>query len=160
MKGPWLLPFVVASFAALMVAIMGATITDLGPWYQALAKPSWTPPDPLFPIVWTIVYALLTVAGVTAWRDAPTSLHSQGLIGLFAFNAFLNIGWSVLFFRFQRPDWALYALVALWLSTLATTVYCGRFSRNAGLTLAAYLAWLTLLTGLNWAITDLNGPFG
>jgi tryptophan-rich sensory protein len=158
-KGSWLLPFVVASFAALLVAVMGATITDLGPWYQSLAKPGWTPPDPLLPIVWTVVYAFVTVAGVTAWRAAPTSIVSQALIGLFALNAFLNIAWSVLFFRVQRPDWAFYALVVLLLSTVATTFYCGRFSKGAGAALTPYAVWLMILAALNFAVVELNGPF-
>ena len=72
MKGTWILPVAVATLAALAVAFMGATITDLGPWYQSLDKPDWNPPDGIFPIVWTLVFAFITVAGITAWRAAPT----------------------------------------------------------------------------------------
>lgn len=159
MKGPWILPIIVASLAALLVAAMGATITDLGPWYQSLVKPGWTPPDELVPIVWTLVYAAITVAAVDAWRAAPNAVVSQTLVGLFALNAILNIAWSVAFFRLQRPDWALYLLGALWLSTLVTAFYCSRFSRSAGLWLAPYLIWLTVFAVLNWQIAELNAPF-
>ena len=160
MKGTWILPVGVATVAAALVAFLGATITDLGPWYQGLEKPGWTPPDGLFPIAWTIIYALITVSGITAWRAAPTSQEAQSVISLFALNAFLNITWSLLFFRLQRPDWAFVELVFLWLSILGIIIYCARFSRQASLLLVPYLAWVTVAGALNWAVNDLNGPFG
>ena len=160
MKGTWILPVGVATVAAALVAFLGATITDLGPWYQGLEKPGWTPPDGLFPIVWTIIYALITVSGITAWRAAPTSQEAQSVISLFALNAFLNITWSLLFFRLQRPDWAFVELTFLWLTIVGIMIYCARFSRQAGLLLVPYLAWVTIAGALNWAVNDLNSPFG
>ncbi|PKP95288.1 MAG: TspO protein, partial [Alphaproteobacteria bacterium HGW-Alphaproteobacteria-15] len=68
-----ILPVAVATAAALCVAALGATVTDLGPWYQALEKPGWNPPDVLFPMGWTLIYALITIAGITAWRAAPNA---------------------------------------------------------------------------------------
>lgn len=160
MKTSWILPVTIATFAALIVAILGATVTDLGPWYQSLEKPDWNPPDQVFPMVWTLVYALITVSAITAWRAAPTRAASQWVISLFALNAFLNITWSILFFRLQRPDWAMFELAALWLSILLLIIYCGRFSRLASVLLVPYLIWVTIAGALNWAVVDLNAPFG
>jgi tryptophan-rich sensory protein len=155
-----IIPVTVATIAALCVAALGATVTDLGPWYQGLAKPDWNPPDVVFPIGWTIIYALITVAGITAWRAAPKAAQAEWVIGLFALNGFLNISWSILFFRFQRPDWAFYEVVALWLSILVMIVYCGRFSRAAAALLLPYLAWVSFAAALNYAVVGLNAPFG
>jgi len=155
-----IIPVTVATVAALCVAALGATVTDLGPWYQALAKPDWNPPDVVFPMGWTVIYALITVAGITAWRAAPTSAAAEWVLGLFALNGFLNISWSLIFFRLQRPDWALYELAALWLSILAMIVFCGRFSRSAALLLVPYLGWVSFAGALNWAVVQLNAPFG
>ncbi len=155
-----ILPVAVATVAALCVAALGATVTDLGPWYQALEKPGWNPPDALFPIGWTIIYALITVAGITAWRAAPTSAAAEWVIVLFALNGFLNITWSLIFFRLQRPDWAFFEVLLLWLSIAAMIAYCGRFSKPAALLLVPYLAWVSFAASLNWAVVQLNGPFG
>jgi translocator protein len=155
-----IIPVTVATAAAICVAALGATVTDLGPWYQGLAKPDWNPPDVVFPMGWTVIYALITIAGITAWRAAPTSAQAESVIGLFALNGFLNIGWSLIFFRLQRPDWAFYEVISLWLSILAMIVYCGRFSRSAALLLVPYLAWVSFAGALNWAVVQLNGPFG
>ncbi len=160
MKTSWILPVSIATFAALIVATLGATVTDLGPWYQSLEKPDWNPPDQLFPMVWTLIYALITVSAITAWRAAPGTASAQWVISLFALNGFLNITWSILFFRLQRPDWAMYELAALWLSIIVLMIFCGRFSRLASVLLVPYLIWVTIAGALNWAVVDLNAPFG
>ena len=155
-----IIPVTVATGAALCVAALGATVTDLGPWYQALAKPDWNPPDLVFPMGWTVIYALITVAGITAWRAAPTSAAAEWVLGLFALNGFLNISWSLIFFRLQRPDWAFFEVTLLWLSILVIILYCGRFSKTAALLLVPYLGWVTFAGALNWAVVQLNAPFG
>ena len=109
---------------------------------------------------WTLIFAFNTYAIVAAWRAAPTSAVTDRILGLFALNAFLNITWSMLFFRLQRPDFAFIEVMALWLSILALIWYCGRYSKTAALAFVPYLAWVTFAGALNWAVVDLNGPFG
>ena len=160
MHKSWLLPIIVAGIAAIGVAMLGSTITDLGPWYQSLEKPDWTPADPVFGIAWTLIFALAAVAGVSAWRAAPSTRVSDTIIGLFALNGFLNVLWSLIFFRMQRPDWAFAELLLLWLSVGALIVVCGRYSRLAALALLPYLGWVSIAGALNWQVIELNGPFG
>ncbi|HPC10601.1 MAG TPA: tryptophan-rich sensory protein, partial [candidate division Zixibacteria bacterium] len=33
-----------------------------GEWYARLHKPSWTPPNWMFPVVWTLLYAAMAAA--------------------------------------------------------------------------------------------------
>ncbi|WP_199797197.1 TspO/MBR family protein [Erythrobacter sp. QSSC1-22B] len=160
MSRSWIMPIVIAGLAAVVVAMLGGTITNLGPWYEGLAKPDWTPPRPVFPIVWTTILALAAVAAVSAWRAAPTDKVSDTIVGLFALNGVLNLLWSLLFFRMLRPDWAFFEVIGLWLSILALVVYCGRQSRLAGVLLVPYLVWVTIAAALNWQIVQLNSPFG
>lgn len=160
MSKNWVIPFTVAALAAMGVAALGATITDLGPWYQSLEKPSWNPPDVVFPIAWTTIFALVCVSAVTAWEKAQTSAKRDWVIGLFALNAFLNILWSLIFFRMQRPDLAFAELLLLWLSILFLIIYTGRISRLSSLMLVPYLIWVSIAGALNWQVIELNGPFG
>lgn len=153
-------PVAIAAVAATFVAVVGATMTDLGPWYRALAKPDWAPPDALYGIAWTLVFATTALGSVTAWRAIDTRAAAEWLIGLFAFNGFLNILWSMLFFRLQRPDWAAVEVVVLGLSVLTLTLFAGRYSRAAALLLLPYLGWVALAGALHWEIARLNGPFG
>ena len=45
------------------VAASGAAATGAmfppGDWYDRLIKPNWTPPNWLFPLAWTALYAML-----------------------------------------------------------------------------------------------------
>lgn len=153
-------PVVVAALAALGVAMLGGLMTDIGPWYQQLKQPPWKPPDWAFGPAWTIIYALAAAAGVQAWRAAPDRAARESTLMLFALNGFLNVLWSLLYFRLRRPDWALVEVVALWLSVLALMVVLGRWSTPARWLLLPYLAWVAYAGALNWASVELNGPFG
>lgn len=154
------LPVILAAMAALIVAAGGATITDLGPWYQSLTQPDWAPPGWLYGVAWTLIFALAALASLAAWRAAPTRNARTNVIGLFAFNGFLNVLWSLLFFRVQRPDWALIEVAALWLSVAVLIVYCGRFSKPAAWLLLPYIGWVSVAAALNYAIVQASGPFG
>jgi tryptophan-rich sensory protein len=152
-------PVAVAALAAVVVAGLGASATDLGPWYYGLQKPSWQPPDWLFGPAWTLIYALIAMAGVKAWNAARNRRQALGIVGLFALNALLNVGWSELFFHFQRPDWALFEAVAFWLSIVVLIVTAASVSHVAGWLLVPYLAWVTFASVLNLAVVRLNAPF-
>ncbi len=157
-RRPWR-PVAVAALAAIVVAGLGASATDLGPWYYALHKPPWQPPDWLFGPAWTLIYGLIALAGVKAWSAARDRRQGLRIVGVFALNALLNVGWSELFFHFQRPDWALLEVVAFWLSIVVLIVTAGSVSPVAGWLLVPYLAWVTFAGLLNLAVVRLNAPF-
>ena len=157
-RGGWQ-PVVIAAGAAIAVAGLGGLMTDIGPWYLGLKQPAWKPPDWAFGPAWTIIFALAAASGVVAWRSAPSQAGREWLLGLFALNGFLNVLWSLLYFRLQRPDWALMEVGLLWLSVLLLMVVTGRYSRKASLLLAPYLVWIAFAGALNAATVRLNGPF-
>ncbi len=150
----------VAALAAGLVAVVGGSLTDLGPWYQALAKPAWQPPPPAFGVIWTVIFALAALSGAIAWRRAASPAAREWVIGLFALNGFLNILWSLLFFRLQRPDWALVEIIPFWLSIAGLILALWRTSRLASLLLFPYIAWVSLAAGLNYEVVQMNASFG
>lgn len=159
MDRPWLLPMLIAAAAAVAVALVGMTITDIGPWYHALVQPRWAPPDSAYGVAWTMIYAVTALAGLTGWLAMPTRGEREWLIGLFALNGFLNMAWSLLFFRAHRPDWAMVETVALWLSVAALIVFVWRRSMPGAALLVPYLSWVTFAGYLTMTIVRLNGPF-
>lgn len=156
----WVLPLGVSALAAIAIAGIGGTLTDLGPWYRSLRQPAWAPPDAAFPIAWTLVLSLWALAAVETWRNLSSRQEQEMLIGLFALSGFLNVGWSLIFFRLQRPDWALAELILLWLSILLMMLWTRSRSSVAPWLLLPYLLWVTLAGVLNLAVVRLNGPFG
>ena len=153
-------PILTAAAAAMAVATLGAAATDIGPWYRALAKPSWQPPDWLFGPVWTLIYGLTALAGVLAWNRLRDRRRRLSLMGLFALNAGLNVLWSELFFGLHRPDWALLEVVPFWLSIVLLIAVCWPVSPRAGRVLLPYAAWVLFAGILNLAVVRLNAPFG
>jgi tryptophan-rich sensory protein len=154
------LPALVAGGGAVFVAVAGGALTEIGPWYRGLAKPSFQPPDWLFGPAWTLIFALSAWSAVTAWEAAPDDRARRWVIILFVANGALNVLWSLLFFKLRRPDWALVEVALLWASILVLIVVLGSWSRSAALMLAPYLAWVSFAAVLNWAIVRLNAPFG
>jgi len=159
MSRAWLFPILVAGVIAALVAILGATIADIGPWYHGLAQPRWAPADALYGVAWTAIYAFTALAGVNAWLAMPHANEREWLLGLFALNGFLNILWSLLFFRFHRPDWSVIEVLGLWLSVAALIVNIWRRSIPGAVLLLPYLLWVTFAGYLNMVVVRLNGPF-
>lgn len=158
--GRLLLPASIAALVTAFIAALGATITQLGPWYRSLAQPPWAPPDMVFGPAWTLIFALSAMSAVTAWMAAPDGESADGLLGLYAFNGFLNLLWSFIFFRMQRPDIASVEVWMLWGSVALLIVKCWRYSRTAALLLVPYLVWVAFAGVLNAAVVTLNPPFG
>ncbi len=152
-------PVLVAAVVAIFIAMLGGTLTDTGPWYQNLKKPSWQPPGWLFGPAWTLIFALATISAVYAWRSAHDRAQREWVIGLFALNGFLNVLWSTLFFALRRPDWALIEVALLWLSILLPMIVFWKNSKAASLYLAPYLIWVAFAARLNLEVVRLNAPF-
>jgi len=157
--GPHTDPIVTAAVATVVVLGAGGALTEIGPWYLNLRKPSWQPPGWAFAPAWSVIGALTATAAVYAWDAAATPAEHATIIALFAINGLLNIAWSLLFFKLRRPDWALLEVVALWLSIAALIAGLTPVSPIAGAFLVPYLLWVTFASVLNRTIVQLNQPF-
>ena len=147
---------VVAVIITLAVLGVGGAMTTVGPWYRALRKPSWNPPDWIFGPAWTLILGLAAWAGVLGWAGG-----SHLLVGsLFAINIALHMLWSPLFFNLERPDWALIEVPFLWLSILALMIALAPISTLATWLLLPYLLWVAFAAFLNLTIVRMNPPFG
>lgn len=146
----------VAAAWALGVALTGLFVTELGPWYYALKQPPWKPPDAAFGPAWTTIFTLTAVAGVLAWRAEPDARARRVLLVAFAVNSVLNVLWSVLFFAWHRPLWALAEVVVLWASIAQLVLLARRSSWKAAVLLLPYLGWVSFAATLNLAVVRLN----
>lgn len=150
-------PLLVSAAVAAVVLVFGGVATRIGPWFHALRKPSWNPPNWLFGPMWTLIAGLCIWSAAVAWTRAPEA-HWR-IAALFAVNAVFHMAWSPLFFVFKRPDWALFEVPLLWLSVLALILGLAPLSALAAWLIAPYLAWVSVATALNFSIVRLNKPF-
>jgi tryptophan-rich sensory protein len=149
-------PTLIAFLLAVAVGGIGGAATEIGPWYFSLIKPTWQPPDWAFGPIWTLIYITTGIAGVRAWRLGDARQRRLFLIALLI-NCALNVLWSLLFFKMQRPDLALIEVVALWLSIVPLILLPLRYSPRSSLLMLPYLAWVSVAAYLNLTIVRLNG---
>lgn len=152
--------FPVAFVIAWSVVVLGAggAVTNIGPWYYGLRKPSWQPPDWLFGPAWTLIFIAASIAFVMAWRT--TEGPGRGLLmSTYIVNGVLNFLWSLLFFGRRRPDHALVEVVPLWLSIAGMMWAVAQLRPGVVWMLVPYLAWVSFAAVLNRTIVRLNAPF-
>lgn len=127
------------------VAFSGAIVSPgmaSSDWYNALNKPSWTPPNWLFGPVWSALYTLMGIAMWLVWRKA-TWVDAPEAYMLFAAQLALNAGWSWLFFYYKALGWATFEIVLLLGAIIATIWYFNRISIWAASLLIPYFLWVT-----------------
>lgn len=144
--------------ATWMVAtsVLGGLATKLGPWYFSLVQPAWKPPDWSFGVIWTIIFILSALAWMVAFNSRPTQSQKNTINILFFLNGFLNVLWSVFYFRMQHPDWSFVEAFFLWGSVLAIILVMWPIRRVAAYLMVPYLIWVTIAMRLNWETLVLN----
>ena len=122
--------------------------------YSKIVSPSLSPPAVVFPIVWTVLYALMGISLYLIWNSSDR--HKNTAIILFFVQLFLNFIWSPIFFNNQWFLVSFIVLVFLWVATLLMIITFYNISKFAGLLQIPYLIWLTFAAYLNFAIYLLN----
>jgi len=124
-------------------------------WYRDLRKPSFTPPDKVFPVAWTTLYALIAYSGWRVWSAAP-SRQRDAALRLWISQLAANAQWSKLFFGQSRPTLALVDVFALEGSIIAYIAAAHKVDRAAAYAFVPYAAWVAFATVLNAEILRLN----
>ncbi|GAA0926965.1 tryptophan-rich sensory protein [Pseudonocardia zijingensis] len=149
----------ITTAAVAATAAAGKVGTDVtSRWYRRLDKPSWQPPGAAFPVVWSVLYALIAGSGARALdraeQEGPQARNRY--LGAYGTNLALNAGWTWSFFTAQNPPPATLEVLALEASTLDLVRRTWQLDRNAGIALLPYAAWTTFATALTAEIARRN----
>lgn len=121
-------------------------------WYNSI-KPSITPPNWVFPVVWNILFFLIALSLYFAWTSKKSSKKTRLKIAVvFGINLALNILWSLLFFTLQNPVIAFCELILLWGSILAMIFITYRIKKISAYLLIPYALWVAFAGILNYLI--------
>ena len=150
------IPIAIAIAWAVGLCLIGGLMTPRAEWYEALRKPAWQPPAWAFGPAWTIILGLAAWSAVIAWDTAGSTADQRTVLIVFAVNGVFHLLWSPLFFKFQRPDWALIEVPFLWASIAAMIIGLWPISQTAALLNLPYLAWVSFAAFLNLTIVRLN----
>ncbi len=124
-------------------------------WYSRLQKPSYNPPDFVFPIVWSTLYSLMAVSGWRIWEAEDSEERSRAL-RLWVSQLASNAEWTKLFFGQHRPTLALADLVVLESTILKYIRAADKVDRPAALCFVPYAAWVAFAGLLNAEIALRN----
>ncbi len=151
-------PYLFCLIICIIVQIIGGLVTQssIQDWYPTINKPSFNPPNKIFPIVWTVLYIMMGIA----WGHINTikkfSKFSSKQNLYFILQLFLNCSWSFIFFGAHAIGIALVNLVMLWFFLMITIYYFFKASKIAGWLLAPYFFWVSYACILNYTIWILN----
>lgn len=143
-------------FAIFFLACCGAATTGAvfqpGAWYKTLTKPSWTPPDWVFPVAWTSIYLLISFAGA---RAAGMEGNAYAM-AFWAMQAAFSTLWTPVFFGLRRLKGALAVMAPLWIAVAGCTYTHFQLDFWAGIAFVPYLVWVTVAAALNFSVWRLN----
>lgn len=153
--------FIAAAFAAggLSYAL---SAKGMKTYSQQAAKPPLTPPDFVFPIVWSILYFLM---GVSAGRiysryksgSVPPWGNPKRALALWWGQLGLNVLWSPIFFGLGAYGAALICLMVMGLTVLTMILDFYDIDQKGGLLQIPYLIWIFFAGYLNFGVWRLNG---
>ena len=124
-------------------------------YFTKVAQPPLSPPPFLFPIVWTILYALMGISAARISLASKSATRSRSL-NLFIAQLIVNFFWSPIFFNAKAYGFALIWLLVLWILVLWMILAFRKVDRTAALLQLPYLLWLTFAVFLNYGVWMLN----
>lgn len=145
----------IAVFEAVSAAIGMATAGDVGEWYKTLNRPSFTPPNWIFPVMWSLLYALIASAGWRISRIADKK-ERKALLGIFAIYMGLNWTWSFVFFSAHEIFAGFVWILVINVAALAIIVRAHGTDKLVSFLMIPPLCWTLFAAVLNGAYWRLN----
>jgi translocator protein len=128
-------------------------------WYSRLQKPSYVPPNAVFPVAWTTLYgdiALTSATAIDRLRSAGRDDEARRYIVALAANLILNAGWSWLFFKYQKLGASAVGAAVLAASSADLARRTAAVDRRAGAALLPYPLWCAFASLMSSHIWILN----
>ena len=116
-------------------------------WYPTVVKSPLSPPNMVFPIVWTALYILMGLSLGECFRT-----NNMRAVLPWVLQLVVNFLWTLFFFRLRDPLLGLVDLLLLIVLTIWYMSTASRTSSGAGWLMAPYLLWLCFATYLNWYV--------
>jgi len=124
-------------------------------WYKRLDKPSYNPPESVFPLVWTVLYSLMAISGWRVWqhRDSPERTRA---LRLWISQLISNAEWTRLFFGQHLPTWSLANILSLQAAVIGYILEARKVDKPAAALFVPYAAWVGFAALLNAEIVRRN----
>ena len=121
--------------------------------YETLQKPPLSPPGSIFPIMWTILYALM---GISYARLKIKDVVDSSIRYSYYLQLFVNAMWSIFFFVLK---WRFFSFIWILLLIVLVIIMIIKFyskDKISGILQIPYLLWILFASYLNLGIYFLN----
>ncbi|MGY4712406.1 TspO/MBR family protein [Mycolicibacterium sp. CBM1] len=149
------------ALATAAAAVAGSVASRQGveTWYPRLRKPRYVPPNAVFPIAWTTLYADIAVtsaATVDRFRADGQDAKARAYLAALGTNLVLNASWSWLFFKLHKLGPSVAVAGALALSSADLARRSADADPKLGAALTPYPLWCSFATVMSADIWRLN----
>ena len=150
--------FLYSFFAVAITALVCAYFNSFGlsTFYPNLILPPFTPSNMVFPVAWSVLYALMVISFYMVLRAGDGTLVQRATL-LFLGQLLLQMVWCYLFFY---GAYFLFSLIIILLLIWTVFIMIKRFQEintAAGNLQYPYLLWLLFAAYMNAGIVYLNG---
>lgn len=126
------------------------------PWYNSLAKPSWTPAPATIGLIWQILYPIILVSFGFVFVQVFRGKVPRLVAVPFAINLVANLIFTPIQFSLRNLPLASVDILIVW--TTIIWMMCSIWSHYRWVALAQlpYFVWVSLATVLQLSITVMN----
>lgn len=151
-------PYALSVAIALIVGGLSAFLTRNNMnIYDDIVKPPLSPPMILFPIVWTMLFALMGISSAMIYVNTDADKDKiKSALRIYAVQLAVNFAWSIIFFNLRAFLFAFIWLVLLWVLIVKMISGFGKINTAAALLQIPYLIWVTFAGYLTLAIFLIN----
>ncbi|CAN5595109.1 tryptophan-rich sensory protein [soil metagenome] len=147
--------------ATASAAAIGSVASKAGveTWYPKIKKPSYVPPNAVFPVAWTTLYADIAATSASTidrLRADGDDAKTRAYLAALGTNLVLNASWSWLFFSRHKLGASAVAAAALAASSADLARRTAQVNPKAGLALTPYPLWCSFATVMSADIWRLN----
>ncbi len=126
------------------------------PWYDSLAKPSWTPAPRTIGLIWQILYPLILVSFGFVFVQAFRGKLPRLVAVPFAINLVANLIFTPIQFGMRNLPLASVDIVIVWGTIIWMMISIWSHYRWVALAQVPYFVWVSLATVLQVSITAMN----
>ena len=125
-------------------------------WYDALAKPSWTPEPAFIGLMWQIIYPIIIVTFGFVFIQAARGKIPRMVALPFGINLLANLLFTPIQFGLRNLTLASVDILVVWGTILWMVVAIWRHHRWVAVAQLPYFAWVSTATVLQLSINWMN----
>ena len=150
------IPFVCIAIPLIVGGVSALLTRNSMMAFEQVPQPPLSPPEWLFPVVWTILYVLMGISSYLILASNSSQEDRSSVLRLYAYQLLVNFLWPTFFFNFGWYLFAFLWLILMWVLVFFMIRKFYELNRLAAYMNIPYLIWLTFAAYLNIGVWWLN----